>query len=75
MDLPGMGYSESHCEAQSDFLEQKPAWGLSALGLGGWGSWEEHPTTPSWVGEGHHTPASRALKAPDLCLCLCCHHR
>lgn len=49
VDLPGVGYSESHCEAQSDFLEQKPARGLSALGLGGWGSWEEHPLPhPGW---------------------------
>lgn len=38
VDLTSMGRSESHCEVQSDFLEQKPAWGLNALGLGVWDS-------------------------------------
>ena len=72
MDLPGLGYSKSRCEAtfwsRTSLGSECPgAWGLGLVGRA--------PPAPSWVGEGHHTPASRALKAPDLCLCLCCHHR
>ena len=75
VDLTGVGCSEGHREVQSDFLEQKPAWGLSALGLGSWGSWEEPPHPILGRGGSSYPALSRTMKAPDLCLYLCCHHR